>query len=196
MDAKKIDWEAIETTYCAGIVPVRKIAQQHGVPYSSVAMRAKRAGWARDLTYKIEKRAKSIVVNNTGISNCDHVTKKDVTKLKKMVTCNKKKEHEIIESAATLIAAVQIAHRGEIAELRRQARGFREELDSASKEDLPAKERLQMFGMLTSAYGQVIRLEREAYGIDKSTPPSDERDRTIKVEIVSPGAAARVTVGA
>ncbi|MDR3352053.1 MAG: hypothetical protein LBO00_03395 [Zoogloeaceae bacterium] len=203
---KPIDWEAIETAYCAGIIPLREIAKQHGVALSSMQKRAKKHGWIRDLSHKVEKRANVIVLNSlakAGIKKFGGQKKdsggqesavKNLTTIVDEIQKEKRQisEKRIVESAATLIAAVQIAHRGEIAELRRQAREFREELDAAQDEGLPVKDRLQMFGMLTSSYGQVIRLEREAYGIDKGNVPRDETDRSIRVEIVSPQAAVRV----
>ncbi|MDR2165223.1 MAG: hypothetical protein LBO79_06275 [Zoogloeaceae bacterium] len=195
---KHIDWDAIETAYCAGIVPLRTLASMHNITHTAINKRAKAKGWIRDLSGKVDKQSKAIVLKaaakagfqkgfqKTGFQSLETIVD-EIQKEKRQIS-----EKKIVESAATLIAAVQIAHRGEIAELRRQARQFREELDAAQEEGLPTKDRLQMFGMLTSSYGQVIRLEREAYGIDKGDVPKDEKDRSIRVEIVSPQTAVRV----
>lgn len=193
---KSVDWEAVETAYCAGIIPLRQIAAMHGITHGAINKRAKREGWIRDLSHKIDKRAKAIVLSavakagiQTGIQK---TVSKDLDTIISEIEANKKAKTEknIVESAATLSAAVQIAHRGEISELRRKAGAFRERLD---EEDAPLKEQLQMFTQLVGAYGQVIRLEREAYGIDKGDMMKDEKDRAIRVEIVSPQAAVRVT---
>jgi hypothetical protein len=195
---KLVDWESVETAYCAGIIPLRQIAAMHGVTHGAINKRAKREGWIRDLSGKVDKRAKAIVLSAVAKAGIQTGIQKTVSKsldtIAGEIHAEKRaiSEKRIVESAATLIAAVQIAHRGEISELRRQATGFREELDAAKEVGAPTKDRLQMFGQLVGAYGQVIRLEREAYGIDKGDVTRDEKDRAIRVEIVSPQAAVRV----
>jgi hypothetical protein len=81
-----------------------------------------------------------------------------------------------------------------ISELRRQAIQFRAEIDALAEEGAPTKERIGLFSQLVGAFGQVIKLklEREAYGIDKGNAPRDESERSIRVEIVSPQSAVRV----
>jgi DNA-binding MarR family transcriptional regulator len=194
----KIDWESIETADCAGVIPLRQIAAMHGVTHGAINKRAKREGWIRDLAGKVDKRAKTILLSaiaragiQTGIQK---TVSKDLDTIAAEIRAEKRavSEKKIVESAATLSAAVQIAHRGELAELRRQARELLEKLDEAEKNGATLKERIQMLCQLVGAYAQVIRLEREAYGIDKGDVMKDEKDRAIRVEIVSPQAAVRV----
>ncbi len=46
MDA--IDWLAIEGAYRAGQKSVRSIAEEHGIPETSLRRKAKKEGWTRD----------------------------------------------------------------------------------------------------------------------------------------------------
>jgi hypothetical protein len=196
---KTIDWEAIEDAYCAGIIPLRKIAEMHGLALSALQKRAKRDNWIRDITDKVDKRVRAIVSRTmalnptggqTGGQKCKTGGQIAVKTINELVKHNRKdREEQIVTATANIIAAVQIAHRGEIAALRDKAGELRRRLD---EESATLKEDVQVFGALTNAYGQVIRLEREVYGIDKNSAPTDEKDRNIKVEIVSRDTAVRV----
>ena len=69
-EKKKIDWERIEVDYRAGIKTLRDIAAEHDISHVSVNKRAKRDGWVRDLTAKIQAKAAELVtrsmVTNSG----------------------------------------------------------------------------------------------------------------------------------
>jgi hypothetical protein len=41
---KPVDWESIETAYCAGIIPLRQIAAMHGVTHGAIQKQAKKHG--------------------------------------------------------------------------------------------------------------------------------------------------------
>jgi hypothetical protein len=195
---KPVDWESIETAYCAGIIPLRQIAAMHGVTHGAINKRAKREGWIRDLSGKVDKRAKAIVLSavakagiQTGIQK---TVSKDLDTIAAEIRAEKHaiSEKKIVESAATLSAAVQIAHRGELAELRKKTTQYRESLTAAEQEGLPLKDCVDVLARLSSVIIATIKAEREAYGIDKGDVPAGEKDRSIRVEIVSPQAAVRV----
>lgn len=47
------DWEAIEREYRGGQLSEAEIARQHGISRTAIQKRAKKNGWARDLTEKV-----------------------------------------------------------------------------------------------------------------------------------------------
>ena len=51
------DWEAIERDYRAGVLSLREIAAEHDLTEAAIRKRAKRDGWSRDLSAKIQARA-------------------------------------------------------------------------------------------------------------------------------------------
>ena len=55
------DWERIELDYRAGIKTLRQIAEEHGITHVAVNKRAKRDGWTRDLSAKIQNKAEELV---------------------------------------------------------------------------------------------------------------------------------------
>jgi L-amino acid N-acyltransferase YncA len=60
-DKKHVDWELIEKDYRAGIKTLRQIADERGVSHVAIAKRAKKFGWVRDLSEKIQAKAKEKV---------------------------------------------------------------------------------------------------------------------------------------
>lgn len=63
MTDKKLtpDWERIELDYRAGVKTLRQIAEEHGITHGAINKRAKRDGWARDLSAKITAKAEELV---------------------------------------------------------------------------------------------------------------------------------------
>lgn len=58
---KHIDWELVEKDYRAGIKTLRQIADERGVSHVAIQKRAKTYGWTRDLSEKIQAKAKEKV---------------------------------------------------------------------------------------------------------------------------------------
>ena len=63
MTDKKLtpDWERIELDYRAGVKTLRQIAEEHGISHVAITKRAKRDGWTRDLSAKIQSKAEELV---------------------------------------------------------------------------------------------------------------------------------------
>lgn len=53
--ADEVDWGAVEVEYRAGQLSVREVARRHGVAYATLADRAKRLGWTRDLSGEVRR---------------------------------------------------------------------------------------------------------------------------------------------
>lgn len=114
--AATTDWEAVERDYRAGLLSVREIGLAHGVSHTAINKRAKKHGWDRDLKAKIKAKADSLV------------SKQEVSK--EVSTKQAETEREIIESNATAIANVRMAHRGDIRRSRGLVNKLLDELES------------------------------------------------------------------
>lgn len=60
-EKRPIDWEAVEIAYCAGVLTLRQIAEEHGPSPAGIMKRAKKGGWTRDLNAKIQAKADELV---------------------------------------------------------------------------------------------------------------------------------------
>lgn len=61
MARAKIDWEAVELDYRAGVKTLRTMAGEHGCAESAIRKKAKEQNWSRDLEEKVRQRAQEKV---------------------------------------------------------------------------------------------------------------------------------------
>lgn len=80
-------------------------------------------------------------------------------------------EAEIIASAATTSANVQLSHRADIRKLRARAVEYEAELDKCAGEDLA--KRVRILRDLKDCTCSLIAAEREAFGMDKGSAADD-----------------------
>lgn len=100
MSAKKsIDWELIEREYRAGIKTLRQMAEEHGVSHVTIAQRAKRYSWERDLQEKIQQAAK----NKTTRAEATKRTNKEL-----------KTDAQVVEAYADVVAHVDQIQREDV----------------------------------------------------------------------------------
>lgn len=94
---KPTDWEAIERDYCAGLLSLREIASSHpSTNHVAITRRAKKEGWVRNLTEKIQAKADELVTRS-------HVTD-GVTESSRV------SEREVIDANAEMMANVIRSH--------------------------------------------------------------------------------------
>lgn len=176
----KPDWERIESDYRAGVLSLREIAEGSGVSHVTIAKRAKREGWERDIAAKAQAKADALV-NRAEVNNRVNSEKPVNEKL-------------LIEATAQVIADVRLQHRGDIAKARRLSMTLLAELESQTgslelleqlgellrSEDDRGQDRLndlyhkiiatpsRIDGVkkLSDALKNLIGLEREAYGLN------------------------------
>lgn len=60
-----LDWESIEKEYRAGQISIREIARQNNCSAPAITQKAKRLGWVRDLTQKIQQAVNTKLVNKS-----------------------------------------------------------------------------------------------------------------------------------
>lgn len=190
---RKIDWEAIELDYRTGIKTLRQMGQEYAVSEGAIRKRAKRDGWERDLSSKINAKAES------------KVRKSQV----RTEVRNPEEERQIIEDNATAIANVRIGQRKDIQRSRaivnrlmdemelmcgEEHAALLEQLGEAIKDDGGNKRRLDVFNRvidfsnrvksakeLAEALRTVVALEREAFGITNKDDEAAKDDPLTRI---------------
>lgn len=161
-----IDYGRIEPGWREGIKSVQQLCDEYqaatGQSVTPAAARKhfRKLGVPRDLSAKISAKAEAMV-SAAMVSN------------KVSVTCDETlpAESEIISSAATTVANVQLSHRADIRKLRDRARAYEEELDKCADEELA--KRVRILKDLKDVTCSLIASEREAYGMDKGSAADD-----------------------
>lgn len=165
---KAVDWERIELDYRAGIKTLRQIAEENGISHVAINKRAKRDGWTRDLSAKIQSKAEELVTKE--------LVTKTVTKETKVA------ERQVIEVAAQAVADVRLAHRSDIHRARRLTNALLDELEKQTDPDTLA---------MLDELGELLRNPDEKTGRDRlhelyqaiiSLP---ERSKTMKLLVES-----------
>ncbi|WP_423459963.1 hypothetical protein [Ottowia sp. VDI28] len=95
-----VDWERIELDYRAGIKSLREIADGSGTSHVNIAKRAKKLGWVRDLSVKIQAKADELV--NKASVNAPVYKASPVN------------EQQTVEAVAQTQAGIRLAHREDI----------------------------------------------------------------------------------
>ena len=182
------DWERIELDYRAGIKTLRQIADEHGITHGAINKRARRDGWERDLSGKINAKADALVSKalvSTPVS-----------------TESKIAERQVIEAAATAVADIRLAHRSDIRRARNLTNSLLAELEAQTdpstlamlhelgellrseddngqdrRNDLYMKvislsERSKTMKTLADSLRLVVDMERTAFSMDKDQGPA------------------------
>lgn len=188
----RLDWEAIERDYRAGVLSTREIAEAYGCSHTIINRKAKENGWVKDLTSKIKKRVSTALValevstahagGNTDAGNT-HQTKKEA-------------EAETVEAAAQTVVGVIVSHRkdvnrarGLVAMLMNQLHeaadhreSIRDIIEDETQGDRSPNRRMAMLRAvaipahagtvrdLSMAMKNLVALERQAFNIDLNPP--------------------------
>lgn len=99
-DKQPVDWELIEKDYRAGIKTDRQIGKERGVSHTAIQKRAKKFGWTKDLTEKIQAAAKS------------KVAKQVVAK--SVATEDKLSDAATVEAYSDIVASVDLIQREDV----------------------------------------------------------------------------------
>lgn len=159
MSGKTTDWEAIERAYRAGLLSVRAIGESHDVNHATIIKRAKKEGWARDLTDKVRTATKQKVTSAV-------TTKGNHSEL---VT-----DAEIIEEASEQAASVVLAHRSDLAMWRGIANKLCAALAEMDVTDDNHNDFARSLNAGVDAQLKLIKGERQAYNLD-----TEEGDKTV-----------------
>ncbi|WP_417283656.1 hypothetical protein [Comamonas sp.] len=149
------DWERIELDYRAGVKTLRQIADENGITHGAINKRAKRDGWERDLSEKIQRKADALV-SKAAVSI-------EVSKVARAA------ERAVVDANAQAIADVRLAHRRDIHRTRKITNALLDELEQQADADTVA---------LLEQLGENMRNPDEN-GIDRLTGVSVVRDHPI-----------------
>jgi hypothetical protein len=157
-EKRPIDWEAIERDYRAGVMTLRQISQDRGVSHVAIDKRAKKLGWSRDLTVKIQAKAEELV-NKTTVNS--------------QLT-----ESQVILENASQAAAIRLSQRKDFSRLRAIITGQMTELEESGGIELA--ERSKISKQLADTLRIAVDLERREFGMDKAAPADDPLTAMIK----------------
>ena len=136
--AAAVDWLIVEKDYRAGIKTLRQIADEHGITHGAINKRAKRDGWDRDLSGKIQAKAESLV-SKAAVSS-------EVSR-EKLAT-----ERQIVEANAHAVAHVDLTNRKDVLRGMDVSRQHIDEL--AALNDPAFRERLEWLGQIMDESGK------------------------------------------
>jgi len=160
MATKQPDWEAIEAAFRAGSLSVRAIADQNNLTDGAIRKRAKKEGWVRDLTTKVQQATKDKLVRaEVRTDGTQDAARTD---------------DDIIEEASDAAASVVLSHRTGLAKWRKIADKLSDALGDMDvvAENLGDFSRALNAGV--DAQLKVIKGERQAYNLD-----TDEGSKTV-----------------
>lgn len=169
------DWEEVERLYRADLRTNAQLAQQFGVHVSTIARRAKKHAWKKDLKLRIKERANALVQERA---------------VKTLAS-----DDQTIEENAQLTANVRLSHRQDISEARALTMILLDDLKAqigtdnrarledlfieALKAEVIDASALEAYERVTSLSNHVrtlkdladtmtkfVTLERQAYGLD------------------------------
>jgi hypothetical protein len=170
MKAKQPDWEAIERAYRAGLISVRAIGELHGVNHATILKRAKKEGWARDLTEQVRTATKQKVT--TAVTTLGNHSK-SVT------------DAEIIEEAASQGAAIVLAHRSGLAQWRGIANKLSTFLAEADVNEDNHSDFARSLNAGVDAQLKVIKGERQAYNLGDDNGEGPQGETVTRIELVA-----------
>ena len=131
---KAADWEKIEGQYRAGFMSLRDIAAEHGITEGAIRKRAKRDGWERDLTSRIQAEAESKVAKVAAREAAKHSPE------------GRAKERVIVEANAQVIADAVLGQRQDVS----RARGVVQKLFSQLEAQMDGAEDLERLSDLVA----------------------------------------------
>lgn len=192
---KNIDWDRIEVDYRAGIKTLRDIASEHDISHVSVNKRAKRDGWVRDLTAKIQAKAAELVtrsmVTNSG-------TKEKRILESEIITANavnnftiEIKQRDDVTFGRDVLTSLMQELKGQIdykddlenlGEMMRNPDAYgNDKLNDQYMRAISFPSRVDSAKKLTDANKVQIELERRVYKID--TDPFSDADKKARITV-------------
>lgn len=177
MSARKVDIERLERDFRAGTLTVPEIARLHGCSVANVYQIAKRRGWTRDLSSRVQERTAA----------------KLAAEAERALT--PAAETEVVEQAADVRVAVVLGHRKRIGQLQRIVDNLHAAIERQSEAHAdfePTDDKDRIIAALTTPHAiaktaqlladtqaKLITMERQAFSIaDESAPaekPYEER---------------------
>ncbi len=176
MAKKRVDWEAVEKPYRAGMLSVREVALQFGCSETAIRKHAAEYGWERNLSKKVNRKVQNVLARE----NLQVVPGKRIS------------EKEIIDSAAESSVEVVRSHRKQIARSVSVVSTLWAQLEMSTSlgkavEDMTdAEKKLAQKNLssnaaiatsLSNALKTLVQLEREAFNITSDDLDDDDDNK-------------------
>lgn len=68
---RRVDWDAVQRDYRTDTLTLRELAVKHGANHATIARRAEREGWKKDLTEAIRQATNTRLIAETVQQKCD-----------------------------------------------------------------------------------------------------------------------------
>jgi hypothetical protein len=176
--AKRIDWEAIEPDWRAGVKTKKQMSVEYSVSRAAMDKHFSNIGVERDLTAQIKAKADAIVTRSQVTREVTPLSKVTVQEI---IEVNAKIQSDIIlahrtdipkkrELVAKLFAEVEaLTDGGDIVEQMTLALGGgdMEQLADAARKVVSLPSRVKCAVDLMNGYKTVVGMERQAFGVDK-----------------------------
>lgn len=186
------DWDLIEVDYRAGTKTLRQIAEENGITHGAVNKRAKVKGWTRDLAAKIKAAADAKVskaVVSTEVSKQRLVTEQQVVEANAEMQTRIRLEHrkdigrtrdlfrsllEELETASDkhgqklIDILIEMTNEPDEDEDDIARRARLERMRKQRTQLLDGSNRIDSAKRLTEMLEKLVRMEREAFGIDNN----------------------------
>lgn len=144
-----VDWEAIEGSYRAGSPSVVAIAEKHGITEGAIRKRAKKEGWTRDLSGKVQAATKEKLVRKS-VRDGGTIRTDD----------------EIVEDESTQRVDIVLAHRQDLSQWRGIATKLMNALGDMEVDASNHNDFARSLNAGVDAQLKVIKGERQAYNLD------------------------------
>lgn len=151
-EERNINWLDIEAAYRLGVQSLRAIAKDHGVSDTAIRKKAAELDWERDLTALVRAKADAEVAQSL-------LTEQEIQQARETL------ETHVVEANAAMQARVRLEHRQDIARTRKLFQDLMTKVETSPDDD---SKRVDNGKKLTDMLEKVVRMEREATGIDKA----------------------------
>lgn len=161
IEDKKLDWDAVELDYCAGVLPDKTIAEKYGISLTVLQNRARSVGWAKTVL-TMEDQANVFEMAENPRFPADSIFTQEDIKVKALMTAGQ----------------VVANHRKDVAKLREMTSNITGRLEDYLLNDDPSRlvkvlggkeSPADLLEKLSRILTRVVTLEREAYGLGSLT---------------------------
>lgn len=197
-EKKVVDWEAMEPHYRAGAKSLSQLASEFGCSDAAIVKHAKKHGWSRDKAAQVRAKADEKVRAAT------------VSESVRAQRAQTKAKHQeaVLDAEAEVQSQVRLRHRSDIRRLRNLAAKLTDELEQQT-DNLPLYQelgellrspndngvdklndlyhkvistgsRVSAVKQLAEILEKIIKLEREAFGIDREEGSASPLDEMLK----------------
>lgn len=177
-DKPQPDWEAIEREYRIGQLSIRAIGRLNGCSHVTIERKAKKLGWKRDLTAKVQTEVRRrLIAEGAGAP----VEPQEATP-------SHKTDQETVQEAAERALGVIRCHRKDLKQLRGIVQNMMARLLPAPGVSLPpgqlpdgvtGKEAAEIIKAAAYALSRAVPLERQAFNLDRQAGDENDPDSII-----------------